>query len=185
MTTTSSQTTFRLPRWVLPKFACWTCRDHRRVPAPDGTPASCPSCGALDEFGYSSFRKKRYWEMHPRPEITESNLSKAEKVELDRLCLEYRVSPITALSWLEGRRYQPENDPEFLEECNAVMAHLQAIVDSKPSCRMSGRTGTLAALKGRSLAEMRADDTPTITEAPPDPSDAFNLATSELFEDGW
>lgn len=103
-------------------FACPTCNDTRtitrRIEAhrPNDL-IPCPKCGQMEDEEYDRFRKDAWLAAHPRPTITELDMSLDELAVMKRMRADYpKVSKLTVLSWMEGQRYQPAKDEEFLAE---------------------------------------------------------------------
>lgn len=92
-------------------FICGTCMDRRRLSAPGGFEGSipCPHCGT-DELCRAAFARHALI-----PELRISGLDEIETV----LFREWRMRgfhELDCLRWIEGRRYHPENDKEFLKD---------------------------------------------------------------------
>lgn len=109
------------PRYTA-KPACRWCRDFRAMLDNFGQVISCKECGSLDEGGYAAYRKERHKALAPRPEITQLDLDAEEFAEYNRLAkLHPGVSGLTVLSWMEGRRYKPSEDAEFMADVEQRM----------------------------------------------------------------
>jgi len=101
--------------------ACKTCNDFRNVQdGPRGT-KPCPDCGILrfhdkEDNGeaYLKFRAAAYERAHARPEVDQNNLS-ADEAAFYLEQTRAGHNKITVLSWIEGRRYDPSKDEEFVK----------------------------------------------------------------------
>jgi hypothetical protein len=109
-----------MSRWTRPP-ACETCNDFRRVECRHKV-ETCPACGHLVDDAYADLRRGRYRDTHGLPEITVADLSPTEWEEFTRLRTAYPdASKLTVLGWLEGRRYHPRDDPQFLEDAETEL----------------------------------------------------------------
>src|SRR5512135_3056 len=102
-------------------YACPRCKDSRvltrssRATKTDLVP--CDSCGLLTPDEYDKFRSDAWIRDHKPPQITELNLTLDELAVYKQMRISYpKVSKTTVLSWMEGQRYDPAKDPEFLGE---------------------------------------------------------------------
>lgn len=103
------------------KPACSTCNDIRRitkrVAAREADVTPCPTCGNLNSDEYERFRRDAWARDSKPPEITLLDLTADELLTFRRWQAEHpSVSKMTLLSWIEGGRYDPSKDEEFLAE---------------------------------------------------------------------
>lgn len=115
------------------RFICGSCEDFRVIAAPPGLKDSdekpirsvpCPYCGT-DEKRRDLFTKRALI-----PEIRVSDLTEEEQ-ELFR---DWRIRghhELDCLRWIEGRRYVPEKDPEFMADCNKRLAEWRQARDEQ------------------------------------------------------
>lgn len=95
-------------------YGCRVCRDVGLVA--DGlSEEKCPACSAWDEErrdqAYSADLARR----GEKPSLRESDLTREELEILAGWRVTFpRASGLTLLLWIEGRRYSPAADPEFL-----------------------------------------------------------------------
>lgn len=110
--------------------ACLVCDDLRVVQGRFGAAQSCPSCGEMGPESYAAFRRDRYRETRPEPELSILDLTPEEFAVFRAWQVDHaQTSKLTLLSWIEGRRYEPRKDPEFVAEVAARMAELRLIRD--------------------------------------------------------
>lgn len=97
-------------------FACKTCRDFGRVDT--GHEAIlCPECASWPPEKRRDILREATRRDAEKPSITESDLSDAEKLIFAGWMEAYpNVHRLTLLTWIEGRRYDPEKDEGFLAE---------------------------------------------------------------------
>ena len=100
-------------------FACPICEDVRLAfyeggrGGKKGDPlVRCPGCGSEDRTDLAVERLKR----HPCG-LEEHELTDKEQARLVAWRAE-GISTARALRWIEGQRYDPASDPEFMAECN-------------------------------------------------------------------
>lgn len=99
-------------------FACRTCWDVRRVSFGD-VDGECPDCSSLTDGERSERLRAATAERTPKPEIREGDLTSQEREEYHRLRVCHpEAHPLTVLAWIEGRRYDPRDDAEFLALCD-------------------------------------------------------------------
>lgn len=102
-------------------YACPTCQDCRVVTrwpsARDKDLVRCQKCGLLNDEEYERFRRDAWVRDHTPPEICQLDLAPEEFKTYERMRAEHpNASKLTLLSWIEGQRYDPAKDPEFLAE---------------------------------------------------------------------
>ena len=116
------------------KPLCSRCHDVRfvtkRVEARGETDVvKCPACGPnFDKIDgktqettesrerYENFRRVRWAETRKPPEINVMDLTNDELKVFKTWQTEHpNISKMTLLTWIEGRRYDPTTDVEFLE----------------------------------------------------------------------
>ena len=103
-------------------FACRTCWDVRRVSFGD-VEGGCPDCSSLTDGERVARLRADTAARAPKPEIREADLTAAERNEFHRLrSIHPDAHPLTVLAWLEGRRYAPADDPEFVALCERRLA---------------------------------------------------------------
>lgn len=95
-------------------YGCRTCRDIGKV-ADGRAEKACPDCTGWGEDRREMSLKADLARMGERPSLRMDELT-AEELETLREWREQfsRASDLTLLLWLEGRRYRPAEDPEFL-----------------------------------------------------------------------
>ena len=99
--------------------ACGICDDIRsvtsRVAAREADITPCPTCGNLNTDEYEKFRRDAWVRDNKAPEIHLLDLTDAEVVMFNRMRAENpNASKTTILSWVEGQRYDPSKNEEFL-----------------------------------------------------------------------
>ena len=99
------------------RFVCGTCRDFRVVAAPEGTDGSipCPDCGTDEK------RRLVFTASKSMPRIRIDDLDEEES-DLFRQWRFRGHHELDCLRWIEGRRYDPEKDPEFIADCEKRLA---------------------------------------------------------------
>lgn len=96
--------------------ACRTCRDFGHVYRGAVT-VPCPECSVWPQGKRADLLKLATKELAEKPSITESDLSDEEIALLAEWTTLYpNTHKLTFLTWIEGRRYDPEKDPVFLAE---------------------------------------------------------------------
>ena len=101
--------------------ACADCNDIRRitkrVAAREADVIPCPTCGNLNGDEYEKFRRDAWARDNKQPEIHLLDLTDDEMATFKRMQAENpNASKTTILSWIEGARYDPSKDEEFLKE---------------------------------------------------------------------
>lgn len=103
-------------------FLCRNCRDLRVVTRRDTARkedlAPCPYCGTPEK--HSKLWAERHFEVDGRPEITERDLTEAER----EVVRDWRVrgfAMMDCLRWIEGRRYNPLADEAFIRHSSEVL----------------------------------------------------------------
>jgi hypothetical protein len=98
---------------------CGLCEDFRRVDAPPGLIAAsgepirtvpCPSCGTDEQ------RREKFIQSNRLPALRISDLTEDEMATF-RQWRGAGHHELDCLRWIEGGRYKPEEDKEFLKEC--------------------------------------------------------------------
>lgn len=105
-------------------YACEKCRDvrtmTRSVRAREADLVACDKCGLLNDEEYERFRTDAWARQQEPPEICELDLTPEEFKTHAAFREQFpRVSKLTLLSWMEGQRYNPAEDVEFLEDARA------------------------------------------------------------------
>ena len=95
-------------------FGCRECFDFGKVL--DGkAERPCPRCGGWSAERRDEAIRQEMGQRATRPELEEKDLTPEE---LETVCawkVDYpKAHPWTLLSWIEGRRYEPAKDAEFL-----------------------------------------------------------------------
>jgi len=111
------------PRSEVPEpSACPACLDMRRVTNHGWADIACPRCGAMEQDAYETFLANHVKRTARQPDITQLDLTEEEFAlyTLWRKTFPHTHSK-TLLSWLEGQRYVPEEDAEFMRDCNAAL----------------------------------------------------------------
>jgi hypothetical protein len=113
------------------KPLCDKCNDFRfltkRVEARQSDLVPCPVCGPegdsehretqASKERYAHFRETRWTERQTGPTISQMDLTPEEFKVYRKYQYEYpNVANRTILSWIEGQRYQPSKDEEFLKD---------------------------------------------------------------------
>lgn len=97
-------------------YACRTCHDFKRVHA-GNRDVECPECAGWDAEKRDHLLRQATKERAEKPSIRMADLSDDERALVAAWRLEHpNVHELTLLTWVEGRRYDPEKDPEFLAE---------------------------------------------------------------------
>lgn len=99
--------------------ACLTCNDIRtvttRVEARKNDLRKCPACGNFNDAEYERFRTAAWLKQHKAPEISELDLTEDELKVFKMMRHNNPQAPkTTVLMWMEGQRYDPSKDEEFL-----------------------------------------------------------------------
>jgi len=96
--------------------ACRKCSDYKRVYA-DRECVPCPDCAGWDVETRLKILKDATRAGAEKPSIRMVDLSDEEKVLMAKWAVEHpNVHELTLLTWVEGRRYDPAKDPEFLTD---------------------------------------------------------------------
>lgn len=97
-------------------FACRTCHDFKRVYA-GRKDVPCPECSAWPPEKRDIMLRSATKDKAEKPSIREVDLSDDEKALMKEWqSLHPSVNDLTLLTWIEGRRYDPEKDEAFLAE---------------------------------------------------------------------
>lgn len=97
-------------------FACRTCRDFRHVYAGKQT-IDCPECAGWDEGKRAELLRQATRERAEKPSIRMSDLSDEERALVAEWTMAHpTTNQLTFLTWIEGRRYDPAKDPEFIAD---------------------------------------------------------------------
>lgn len=112
-------------------FACPRCRDNRMVAryasARKEDLVPCDKCGLMGSEEYSRFRRDAWAQSMKPPEITQLDLTPEEFQTYEAMRAAHpNVSRTSILSWLEGQRYNPAEDIEFLEDARAKFKEWRA-----------------------------------------------------------
>lgn len=112
-------------------FACLRCHDvrtvTRRVEAREKDLVPCPSCGTIGDEEYGRFRSNAFIKSHAAPTLCELDLTPEEFAVFKKIREEHPLASKTSvLSWLEGQRYNPAEDVEFLEEARTKFKEWRA-----------------------------------------------------------
>ncbi len=110
--------------------ACTVCGDYRYVLDKDSKTIPCATCGPregsagrFDSDTYDQFRREHFKRSAVAPTIDQMDLSSDEYALYRRWRIEHpAASSATVMSWLEGRRFKPEDDPATLAEAELVTA---------------------------------------------------------------
>lgn len=103
-------------------FVCRTCFDVGKVSfGPyDG---DCPDCSSLTDGERVARLRADTAHRAPKAEIREADLTIQERDEFARLrSVHPEAHALTVLAWLEGRRYNPSEDPSFMALCARRLA---------------------------------------------------------------
>jgi hypothetical protein len=96
--------------------ACRTCGDHKRVQAVHES-IPCPECKDWPKEKRDDLMRAATRAHAEKPSISETDLSDQEAALVAEWgVLHPGVHRLTLLTWIEGRRYDPAKDPEFLAE---------------------------------------------------------------------
>jgi len=105
--------------------ACKTCRDFKKVYSGNHT-IDCPECSSWPDGKRDDLLKLATKELAEKPSITESDLSGEEKALMASWAVDHpNVHKLTLLTWIEGRRYDPAKDPEFLTDARKAFKKWQ------------------------------------------------------------
>lgn len=97
-------------------IACRTCRDHGWVAA-GKKDIKCPECQSWDDEQREAIRRAATRDRAEKPAIGLADLTAEERALVAQWRIDHpRVHELTLLTWIEGRRYDPEKDPEFMAE---------------------------------------------------------------------
>lgn len=99
-------------------YACRTCRDCGRLM--DGPKdIDCPDCSGWGSEQRLAALRAETARRGEKPTISRADLTdEEEEVYTDWRKYHPDVHPLTLLTWIEGRRYNPREDPEFLALCD-------------------------------------------------------------------
>lgn len=97
-------------------YACRTCHDYRRVyVGPSET--TCQECAGWPEEKRAEVLRNATRDRAEKPSITSADLTDEEKEIFSEWVIQHpHVHKLTLLTWIEGRRYDPAKDEEFLKE---------------------------------------------------------------------
>lgn len=97
-------------------IACRTCRDFGMVYDGPGE-KKCPECSGWSDEVRADLLKEATRRAAEKPSITMADLTDEEKALFaEWVVMHPRVHKLTLLTWIEGRRYDPSKDEEFLVE---------------------------------------------------------------------
>lgn len=96
--------------------ACDVCKDHQVVTINrcQRETVPCPRCGFLNEKSYDEFRAAHMASVRAQPEVSQGNLS-ADEAAFYLEQTRAGHNRLTVLSWIEGRRYDPSKDEDFVK----------------------------------------------------------------------
>lgn len=102
-------------------YACPRCLDSRVVTrhasARKDDLVPCDRCGLLSTEAYDLFRRDAWIKAQVPPEICELDLTPEEFETFTAFRQQHpNTSKKTILTWIEGQRYDPAKDAEFLAE---------------------------------------------------------------------
>lgn len=99
------------------RFICGACQDFRVVAGPEGIAGSipCPACGTDEQ------RRELFLRNKSMPQIGIADLTD-EEADLFRQWRFRGHHELDCYRWIEGRRYKPEDDKEFLAEVEIRLA---------------------------------------------------------------
>lgn len=100
-------------------FACLVCRDSRMLARYASSRKDdlipCHKCGSLNTEEYDRFRRDAWARDNAAPSICELDLTPEEMSHFKVMRSAHpHAAKATVLSWIEGQRYDPSKDPEFL-----------------------------------------------------------------------
>ena len=115
-------------------YACPVCRDSRmrtRSSRASKTDlVACDVCGLMNTEEYEKFRRDAWIRDHKPPTICELDLTPAELTVYKQMRMTHpKVSKTTVLSWMEGQRYDPSKDEEFLAEAREKFKAVEGTVN--------------------------------------------------------
>ena len=118
------------------RFVCGTCQDFRVVAAPEGTDGSipCPDCGTDEK------RRLVFTTSKSMPQIRLSDLNDEES-DLFRQWRFRGHHELDCLRWIEGRRYDPEKDSEFMADVEKHLAEWRKGRDQAAAEYAKGQVG--------------------------------------------
>ena len=101
-------------------FACSRCKDVRWVSnwasMRRGDLAPCPDCGGKDEYDYRVWKREQWLKANPTT-LCEIDLSDAEFSVYKTIRGQHpELDKREILSYIEGQRYEPAKDEEFLKD---------------------------------------------------------------------
>lgn len=103
-------------------YGCRTCWDARLV-LRGQRETECPDCASWGPDQREQRLRADAARRLPKPEITERDLTPEEAALFREWSITHaEAHPLTILSWIEGRRYDPRQDPEFMRLCERRMA---------------------------------------------------------------
>jgi hypothetical protein len=116
--------------------ACPRCHDIRKltkhVTARLADLVPCPACGNFNAEEYDRFRREAWARDQAPPSICELDLSREELETLRRWRRENpTASKLTVLSWIEGQRYEPAKNPEFMADVEVRLKAWRAERDAR------------------------------------------------------
>lgn len=87
----------------------------------------CDKCGLLNDEEYDRFRRDAWIRDSVPPAISQLDLTPEEFKTYEMMRLHHpKASKSTLLSWMEGQRYNPAEDVEFLEDARAKFKEWRA-----------------------------------------------------------
>jgi hypothetical protein len=100
-------------------FSCPICRDFRTrtrsTRAVKGDLVPCDRCGLLSPEEYERFRRDAWVKNQIPPSICELDLTAVELALYQTMRVQNpHAAKATVLTWMEGQRYDPSKDEEFL-----------------------------------------------------------------------
>lgn len=95
-------------------YACNTCHDFKRVYA-GKKDVECPECSQWTDDQRATIRRSATRDRAEKPAIHAEDLTQEERDLVAQWRIDYPlVHELTLLTWIEGRRYDPAKDEEFL-----------------------------------------------------------------------
>lgn len=97
-------------------FACRVCHDFKRVYA-GKKDVPCPECSSWNAEQRDAIRRSATRDRAEKPSIRMGDLTAEERAVVAQWRIDHpHAHELTLLTWIEGRRYDPEADPEFMIE---------------------------------------------------------------------
>lgn len=111
-------------------FACRTCFDHGWL-ANGRASVKCPECSGWDEYKRKAAFMAETARRGEKPTISAADLTQEEKDLVAMWEIDHpHTNRLTLLTWIEGRRYDPSKDADFIAEARKKFKKWQFLRNS-------------------------------------------------------